>query len=166
MIWKYLLLPFCLLPSGYFASPWFLFPSLPAFVNWWFSMVICSVCTHPPPFYVSCVCHRFLLCGYHEVYIKHLRQNSLFQSTWVVQSIRHLILDLRSGLDLSILSSGPALEAQHGAYLKKKSPFSADSNLSLFTYKSYIFFSSHSVFLMSQIISFYAVISLPSCSSS
>lgn len=40
---------------------------LSTLVGWWFSMVICSV----SPFLVSCLCSRFSLSGYHEVYTKH-----------------------------------------------------------------------------------------------
>nr|XP_035964330.1 LOW QUALITY PROTEIN: uncharacterized protein LOC118545879 [Halichoerus grypus] len=57
------------LPSGYFVSPLFPFPS--AYVY------LCKlVVFHGDLFSLSfflCLylCHRFLLCGYHEVYIKH-----------------------------------------------------------------------------------------------
>lgn len=43
-------------------------------VGWWFSMAICSV----SPFLVSCLCSRFSLSGYHEVYTKHSIDKTVF----------------------------------------------------------------------------------------
>lgn len=73
-----------------------------------------------PLVYVWCLCSKFLLCVYYEVYKKHL--------------------------------------------MEKNSPFPTGGSSSSFTYKVSILYSFPFTFLMSQVISFYAVILLPSYS--
>ena len=50
----------------------------------------------------------------------HVDNNYQTRGTWVAQSVKHLTLDLSSGLDFRIMSSSPTLGLGLGAYFKKK----------------------------------------------
>ena len=70
---KCLLIGMYLLQFWCFVVPVFLLGSYSSFVIWWFYLVLRLF-----SLFILCIFYRFLFCGYHEAYRKHI-YNSLFK---------------------------------------------------------------------------------------
>ena len=71
--------------------------------------------------------------SYSEIffYLTNFNLKVKIQGTWVAQSVKHLTLDLSSGLDLRVLSSSPTLGSMLGVeptFKKKKLKMYCDKN--------------------------------------